>query len=79
MCVMNVALPLPNPDDWLSTAEACSRLVVTRRTLERWGEPTENGVPILRRYTVAGGPAYWRAEVDALVSARRLLGQQPPA
>lgn len=66
---INASLPLPNPDDWLSTSEALRILDVTHVTLYRWSTGPRR---ILRKYTAVGSkyPMYWRADVEDLRDAR---------
>ncbi len=68
MCTMNVPLPLPNPQDWLSSAGACAKLGVTRVTLLRMVEDGR-----LRKYTTddGGQTMYWLPDVMELHAARK--------
>ena len=68
------ALPVPNPDDWLSIKAVLRALGISRSTLYAW-----QSEGIIRTYTVAGRPAFWRAEVDEIRQARARIGKGPDA
>lgn len=68
------ALPLPNPDDWLTRAAAAEVLGVDPATVSRMVEKRR-----LKAYAPATGPGdtrppamFWRAEVDQLREARKI-------
>jgi len=70
---IDTALPLPNPDDWLSQAEVLRRAGVSTVTVHRW---TTGPGKILRSYRPVGAswPMYWRADVEDLIESRKRLG-----
>jgi hypothetical protein len=78
---MNVPLPLPNPEDWLSPVHVCGLFDITKQTLWRWSGGIE-GAPqypvLLRRYFPVGGsdPMYWSPEVMDLYAARQRTSGQ---
>lgn len=80
-------LPLPNPEDWVTVAQAARILGVTKRTIVRWSR-TERRAVVTNRRMVAAEPVpvlpiyvigetchlVWRPHVDELAAARRRTG-----
>lgn len=67
-------LPLPNPQDWCDTDQACVTIGVTRQGIY---DMVNRGV--LTRYYIGVRPVFWKAEcADIAKSVRRLRGHRRP-
>lgn len=63
-------LPLPNPGDWLDQNDTARRLDRSRRTIDRLVS-----AGILTLYDIGTQRLFWRAEVEQVRDAQRVLAR----